>query len=165
MGKRAALRRMKQRAIVLALMVLFAAPLHAECRADRVDVEGAFGTVSFQIELADTVSERSQGLMHRTEMADEAGMLFVYPYTRPVSFWMKNTLIPLDMIFINARGVVHRVHANAIPHDTTSIPSGGPVRAVLEINGGLARKMGIRPGSKIRHPALPQERAAWPCSR
>ena len=97
------------------------------------------------------------------EMADSQGMLFIYGVTRPVSFWMKNTYIPLDMIFIDKRGVVKKVHANAVPHDTTSISSDVPIRSVLEINGGLAEKLGIVPGTLVRHAELPQKGAAWPC--
>nr|MCU0912617.1 DUF192 domain-containing protein [Paracoccaceae bacterium] len=88
---------------------------------------------------------------------------FVYERPQPVAFWMKNTLIPLDMVFTDAAGVVTKVHENAVPHDLTAIPGGGDVLTVLEINGGLARAIGIAPGAELRHPALPQDAAAWPC--
>jgi hypothetical protein len=79
-------------------------------------------------------------------------MLFDFQDEQHVAFWMRNTLIPLDMIFIGADGVVRRVHARAVPHDETTIPSGVPVRAVLEIAGGEAARLGIRPGDRVRHP-------------
>lgn len=164
MGMRAALRLI----LICALAVSVAGGRGASaqasaCAADRIDLRAPFGTVSFTVEIADTVESRARGLMHRTELAQDAGMLFIYGRTREAGFWMKNTLIPLDMIFINARGIVHKVHANAQPHDLTGINSDGPIRAVLEINGGQARRLGIRPGTVVRHPGLPQARAAWPC--
>jgi hypothetical protein len=75
---------------------------------------------------------------------------------------MKNTLIPLDMIFADARGVVRRVHENAVPGDLTPIPGGDDILVVLEVNGGMARQLGIAPGTVLRHPSLGQG-AAWPC--
>ena len=83
-------------------------------------------------------------------------MLFVYEKPQHVSFWMENTLIPLDMVFLDAAGRVVRVHENAVPLDRTPIPSGEQVLAVLEINGGLARAIGIAPGAELRHAAMPQ---------
>lgn len=149
-------------AAILAV-VLWAGPALAACQPGKVDVTGDFGTVSFDVAVADDFAERARGLMFVKEMPDTTGMLFIYGVSRKVSFWMKNTLIPLDMIFIDARGVVKKVHANAIPHDTTGISSDVPVRSVLEINGGLAAKIGITPGALVRHPDLPQRNAAWPC--
>lgn len=101
--------------------------------------------------------------MFRDSMPKMDGMLFLYAQARDVSFWMRNTLIPLDMLFIDAEGRVLRVHANAVPLDETPINAGGPTIAVLEINGGLAETLGIEAGAEVRSPALPQENAAWPC--
>ena len=81
------------------------------------------------------------------------GMLFAYNSPQPVAFWMRNTLIPLDMIFLSPEGVVTRVHERAVPGDETPIPGGDEVQFVLEINGGLARALGIAEGSEARHPA------------
>lgn len=134
----------------------------AECAPDRVDLRGPFGTASFTVELADTPAVRSRGLMFRTEMAADSGMLFVYEQPGEVSFWMKNTLIPLDMIFTDARGTVRHVHANAIPGDLRPIAGGSGILTVLEINGGLSAEIGIAPGAQLRHPALGSG-AAWPC--
>ena len=101
--------------------------------------------------------------MLRETLPKFAGMLFVYPNPRSVSFWMQNTLIPLDMIFMDQTGTVTNVHNNAIPLDETPIFGGDSVFAVLEINGGLAQTLRIMPGAVMRHPAFEQEIAAWPC--
>lgn len=126
-------------------------------------MRGDFGTLGFRVEVADDDAERSRGLMGRQAMGRLEGMLFVFDATQPVSFWMRNTLIPLDMLFIDETGTVVRVHANAVPLDESPIPSGVPVRYVLEINGGLAARFGIAAGAKLQHPVIPAETAAWPC--
>ncbi|MDT8853647.1 DUF192 domain-containing protein [Paracoccaceae bacterium Fryx2] len=135
----------------------------AGCRADTVELRGPGGQARFTVEVADTAAERAQGLMHRESMPASAGMLFVYERPQRAGFWMKNTLIPLDMIFADPAGRVTRVHSNAVPQDETPIDGGPGVLAVLEINGGLAKRLGIVPGSELRHPALDQATAAWPC--
>ena len=149
-----------------ALALLFAlAPTlgWAACEPGRVELRGEFGTAAFAVEIADDAGERALGLMNRPSMPMGQGMLFVYEHPQPVSFWMRNTLIPLDMIFLDETGRVTRVHENAVPHDETPIPGGEGVLAVLEINGGLAARIGIAPGTEMRHPAFDQESAAWPC--
>ena len=90
-------------------------------------------------------------------------MLFVYDRAQPVSFWMKNTLIPLDMLFIGSDGRVRKVQENAVPRDETPIPGGDDIRYVLEIGGGLAARLGIGPGAELRHPSVDPALAAWPC--
>ena len=159
MGKRIEIRLI---AAILAFFTLTQAAF-AACQPGKIELAGEKGRVSFDVAVADDFQERGRGLMFVKEMADSQGMLFIYGVTRPVSFWMKNTYIPLDMIFIDKRGVVKKVHANAVPHDTTSISSDVPIRSVLEINGGLAEKLGIVPGTLVRHAELPQQGAAWPC--
>ena len=149
--------------LALAMTGLIPAALWAEsCRENEVLLRGDWGTARFSVELADTRKSRARGLMFREELPKSHGMLFVYPEPSFVAFWMKNTLIPLDMLFIDARGVVKRVHHQAIPGDLTQIPGGAGILAVLEINGGLARVMGIGEGSELRHPAFGPG-AAWPC--
>ncbi|RMA42416.1 DUF192 domain-containing protein [Rhodophyticola porphyridii] len=148
----------------LLTLVLSAATALAECRPDRVDLRGDFGAASFRVDVADDPQERAVGLMHRPSMPSGAGMIFIYERPQRVSFWMENTLIPLDMIFMDQTGTVTRVHENAIPLDRTPIPGGPDVLAVLEINGGLSSRIGIREGAELRHPGLPQELAAWPCA-
>ncbi|WP_434620526.1 DUF192 domain-containing protein [Tabrizicola sp. M-4] len=135
----------------------------AACAPDVVELRGPSGQQRFTVEVADDGAERAQGLMFRESMPSSAGMLFVYEEPQAVSFWMKNTLIPLDMIFADETGRVTRVHSNAIPGDTTPIQGGEGVRFVLEINGGLATRMGIAEGSELRHPAIAQGSAVWPC--
>jgi uncharacterized protein len=108
--------------------------------------------IKFDVELALNDAERSRGLMFREKLGPYDGMLFDFYQEAPVSFWMKNTLIPLDMVFIAGDGTVKHVHSNATPLSTDSIPSEFPVRAVLEINGGSARLLGIKPGDKVKHP-------------
>jgi uncharacterized membrane protein (UPF0127 family) len=147
-----------------ALSVALAGPAAAGCRPERVELRGPFGTAAFSVEIADDAAERAQGLMFRTHLPASAGMLFVYEEPQPVSFWMENTLIPLDMIFADVTGRVTKVHENAIPRDRTPIPGEGDVLVVLEINGGLARAIGIAEGAELRHPAIPQDTAAWPCA-
>lgn len=131
------------------------------CRADTIYIRGDFGKARFTVDVAQTARERSKGLMHVESMPPSKGMLFVYPAPQPVAFWMKNTLIPLDMIFADSRGVVVKVHDSAVPGDLNSIPGGDDIQFVLEINGGMARMLGIKAGAQIRHPAI--RRAAWPC--
>ncbi|MGB3280442.1 MAG: DUF192 domain-containing protein [Pseudorhodobacter sp.] len=136
----------------------------AGCSVDQVEIrlEGG-GLVRFSVELADEPAERAKGLMFRESMPLSSGMLFLYERPQHAVFWMKNTLIPLDMIFADATGVVQHVHANAIAHDETGIDGGTNILAVLEINGGMAKKLGIKAGAVIRHPDLEQSTAAWAC--
>jgi Uncharacterized conserved protein len=94
------------------------------------------------------------GLMYRQNLPADAGMLFVYPSEQSVAFWMKNTLIPLDMLFIGADGHIRRIVERTIPLSTNPIPSGDPVRAVLEINGGAAERLGIHAGDMVHSPSL-----------
>lgn len=119
-------------------------------------IETANGqTHAFGVEIADTPQEQAQGLMGRTQMADDEGMIFLFGQSpRIISFWMKNTLIPLDMIFIKTDGTIAHIHANARPHDLTSISSQTPVVAVLEINGGLSARLGIAEGDRVVHESL-----------
>ncbi|RVT81587.1 DUF192 domain-containing protein [Rhodobacteraceae bacterium CCMM004] len=160
MGKRS-----DRQGVILA--VLFAALLpglaSAACRDDRVDLRGDWGQARFSVELADEPRERARGLMFRESLPRGAGMLFVYELPQRATFWMENTLIPLDMIFVDARGVVTRVHPEAQPLDRTTIDGGDGVLAVLEINGGLAAVYGIGPGTHLRHPAFDEGLAVWPC--
>ncbi|MDZ7627529.1 MAG: DUF192 domain-containing protein [Parvularculaceae bacterium] len=109
----------------------------------------------FTVEVVRTDEERSQGLMFRTSLADDAGMLFDFgPKPRPVSMWMKNTLIPLDMAFIAEGGRIVRIASMTTPQSLTSIPSGEDVVAVLEVRGGRFAELGIKAGDLVRHPML-----------
>ena len=135
----------------------------SECQSDTIHLRGDWGNARFSIDVADTPAERGQGLMFVEDMPRMSGMLFVYEYEQPVSFWMKNTLIPLDMIFADGNGVVQRVHSNAVPGDLTAIPGGSDIQFVLEINGGMADLLGLSEGTEMRHPSIPSATAAWPC--
>lgn len=103
----------------------------------------------FHVELAVRPEDQVRGLMYRTELPQDAGMLFIFPESQNRYFWMKNTFIPLDLVFIEADGTIHHIHENAVPHDLTQISSHGPVSAVLEISGGEAARLGIKSGDKI----------------
>ena len=144
-------------------LMLLAGAAQAACRDDLAELRWPGGQAQFRVEVADDPGERAQGLMRRESLASSAGMLFVYERTQMASFWMQNTLIPLDMVFVSEAGQVVKVHANAVPGDETPIPSGEPVRYVLEINGGLAARIGIAPGAELRHPAVTPDLAVWPC--
>lgn len=110
-------------------------------------------TYKFQAEIADTEDERAQGLMFREHLAPNEGMLFLYPVEKPVAFWMKNTPLPLDMIFIDGTGRIVHVAEMAKPFDTTPISSMGATKAVLEILGGSADQLGIKAGDQVEWPA------------
>lgn len=150
--------------LVLAVLASLAAAgaMADECSVDRVDLRGDFGTARFSVEIADDDSERAQGLMFRESLPASQGMLFVYDQPITAAFWMKNTLIPLDMIFIRPDGTVQHVHDTAIPGDLTTIQGGNGVLAVLEIRGGLAGAIGISEGAQMRHPAF-GDQAVWGC--
>ncbi|MDP4031598.1 MAG: DUF192 domain-containing protein [Pseudorhodobacter sp.] len=142
--------------------ILMAGAAWAGCRADQVELRWPGGQARFAVEVADTDATRSRGLMFRERLPRSAGMLFVYESPRRATFWMKNTLIPLDMIFADASGRVTKVHANAQPQDLTTIDGGAGVKLVLEINGGLSSRLGITPGAELRHPAI--DNPAWSCA-
>lgn len=148
---------------VLALGLTGAGAWAGECSSGAVFLRGDWGEARFSVEVADDSAERAQGLMHRESMASAAGMLFVYEKPQTASFWMRNTLIPLDMLFVDSRGVVQHIHHMAKPHDESAILGGDNILAVLEINGGMAKKMRIAQGSSLRHPAFSDNNPAWPC--
>lgn len=154
---------MKHAAAILAVGLFAAGVAEASCSPDALDIRGPWGSARFTVELADTPASRAQGLMFRESMPRFSGMFFVFEAAGPVAFWMENTLIPLDMLFADPSGTITRIHHEAQPLDRTSIPGGGNVQYVLEINGAMARRLGITEGSEIRHPAIDQDRAAWPC--
>ncbi|MGD9508050.1 MAG: DUF192 domain-containing protein [Geminicoccaceae bacterium] len=115
-------------------------------------IETATGAHRFTIELAATPGERSRGLMYRQSMQPDHGMLFDFQAEQPVAFWMKNTPLSLDMLFIDGKGRVVQIAEDTEPYSEAPIPSQQPVRAVLELNAGIARKLGITPGARVDHP-------------
>ncbi|HHY48946.1 MAG TPA: DUF192 domain-containing protein [Alphaproteobacteria bacterium] len=151
------LRRLASLAVVLFVLM----PVAACSGSDTsLTVHTAKGNFTFEVEVADTPETRAQGLMFRRQLARDAGMLFDFKESRPVSFWMMNTFIPLDMVFIRADGTVVNVHVNARPQDPTGIPSDGPVMFVLEIAGGRSVEIGLAPGDTVDHPRIAKAKAA-----
>ena len=110
------------------------------------------GVHVFTVEIADTEAAREKGLMYRKSLPPGQGMLFDFHSDQPVRFWMKNTYIPLDMIFIRSDGRIANIAENTTPMSEKEVPSAGPVRAVLEVSGGTARKLGIAPGDYVANP-------------
>lgn len=171
----------KAAAALLAALLLGAAPpagpaaaevaaASLECREDvAIFARPSQPPLAFEVEIADTEAARARGLMYRRELPAGRGMLFIYDTPRPVSFWMRNTLIPLDLIFMDARGEIRHIHRNAIPLDETPIPGaapGDPDRdrlMILEIAGGEAARLGLAPGQAMAHPRLDQRIALEPC--
>jgi len=107
-------------------------------------------THRFTVELARTAEEQAMGLMNRSELAPDRGMVFPFEPPREASFWMKNTLIPLDMIFVRADGTIANIEANTVPLSLDPVFSAGAVAAVLEIAGGRAAELGIKPGDAVK---------------
>ncbi len=141
-----------------------AAATSGDCEETALLLRGDWGSAAFTVRIADDFAERARGLMYAESLPRGEGMLFLYDRPQPVSFWMKNTLVPLDLLFMDETGRVVRVHENAAPGDTTSIPSGAEVVAVLEINGGLAAQYGVTTGSFAEHPFFDGDETTWPCA-
>jgi uncharacterized protein len=142
-------------AALLALVIFFAASVGFTAQGgelDSLEIVTATGRHAFQVEIANNDATRERGLMDRRYMAPDHGMLFEFDRAEPVAFWMKNTYIPLDMIFIAPSGVVTHIAANAEPLSERVIPSGGPSIGVLEVNGGVAASIGVKVGDRVRHP-------------
>lgn len=116
----------------------------------------AGGIRAFSVELAKTPPELDRGLMYRRSLPAGRGMLFDFGSVQPVTMWMKNTYVALDMLFIGTDGRVRRIAANTRPLSTALIPGGDGVRYVLEVRAGTARKLGIAPGDRVSHPAIPR---------
>lgn len=147
-------------AVALALYLFYPEPASADGQAMVLPVDPAplvvvtgKGERSFAIEVADEPAERSAGLMFRKEMADDHGMLFVFEATQSVGFWMKNTILPLDLVFIGADGRIKAIRQGE-PRSEAVISPDEPVRFVLELNAGVAAKDGIEDGDPVRHPQI-----------
>lgn len=143
---------------VLALVLLVPAGLAAcadetsSAGAATLVIETASGEHAFDVELADTDAKRQRGLMFREELAADTGMLFDFAPPRRVSMWMRNTPLPLDMLFIAADGRIAHIAANTVPYSEAIITSPMPVAAVFEVNAGTAARLGIAVGDVVRHP-------------
>lgn len=144
--------------VLLYLAIVFAvAPAFAAAKTERLVVETSAGVRVFDVEVVREEKERNRGLMYRKKLADTGGMLFDYDPPQDVAFWMKNTYIPLDIIFIDASGRIITIAAETTPLSLDRIPSNGLARGVLEIKGGLAAKRGIKVGDRVRHAIFPAQ--------
>ena len=142
---------------VLAVVSLFTLPLGragllAAAELQPLEIASKSGVHVFAVEMAVTPEEQAKGLMFRKQLPEGQGMLFDFHREQPTSFWMKNTYVPLDMIFIRADGRILRIAENTEPHSTKIISSGGLARGVLEVAAGTAQKYGIQPGDRVAHP-------------
>ncbi len=133
------------------------------CQSGTLHLGGTWGTAEVHVELATTPESRAQGLMFREDLAAGDGMLFVYPEPGSPSFWMRNTLIPLDLMFFDPAGDMRHVHFSAQPHDETAIPGGNNIQFVLEVPAGDIKRLGLGADTTIRHPSIPQDNARWKC--
>ena len=109
-------------------------------------------THRFTVEVARSVEQQQTGMMNRNSLAPDRGMIFPYDPPQPVAFWMRNTLIPLDLIFVAPGGKILRIEANAVPLSLDQLPSGGPIEAVLELAGGRSAELGLKPGDQVSWP-------------
>jgi uncharacterized membrane protein (UPF0127 family) len=142
--------------LLLSFSVLSLAPLGPAGRLiaaelQPLEITSKNGVHVFAVEMAVTPEQQASGLMFRRELPEGQGMLFDFGHEQPTSFWMKNTYIPLDMIFIRGDGRIARIAENTVPLSEALVSSGGPVRAVLEVIGGTAKKLGIAPGDRVAH--------------
>jgi len=145
------------RTLVLGLLLVFGAVVSGAAVSgaavlQTVEIATRSGVHAFSVEMATNDAERAKGLMYRKELPEGRGMLFDFGRDQEVSMWMKNTYVSLDMIFIRADGRIARIAENTEPLSTRIVSSGGPVRAVLEVVAGTARKLGIAPGDRVAHP-------------
>jgi uncharacterized membrane protein (UPF0127 family) len=115
-------------------------------------IESATGRHDFSVEVATTPGQMEQGLMFRRSLAPEAGMIFDFKTPSMATMWMKNTLIPLDMLFVDAQGRIVNIHERAVPQSLDTISAAAPVRGVVELNGGTTARLGIRPGDRVLFP-------------
>jgi uncharacterized protein len=136
---------------LLALGILVpGGPVRAQTAGlEKIEIATKGGAHAFLVEIAANDEERARGLMYRKELPEGRGMLFDFKREQEVGFWMKNTYIPLDMIFIQADGTIRRIASNTEPLSERTVSAGGPVRYVLEVIGGTARKLGIEAGDKV----------------
>jgi uncharacterized protein len=137
--------------LVCGFMTLDAAEGQAKMRRETLTLLTTAGERKIDIEVADTLEEKSLGLMFRTSLADTAGMLFPYSPPQELTMWMKNTYISLDMVFIRADGTVHRIAVRTEPLSERVVASDGDVSAVLELAGGAAERIGLKVGDKVLH--------------
>lgn len=145
----------RRAALLLCLMAVSVSVWSALAQAfkrETLTLVTARGEKQIAIEVAETNDQKALGLMFRTSLADDAGMLFPYDGAQEITMWMKNTFISLDMVFIRGDGVVHSIAVRTEPLSERTIASGGKVTAVLELAGGAAERIGLKAGDRVRHP-------------
>ncbi|HUO03431.1 MAG TPA: DUF192 domain-containing protein [Rhizomicrobium sp.] len=125
---------------------------------ETITIDTKAGPHPFKVEIAADDQSRETGLMFRKTMAPDAGMLFDFHEPQDVSFWMENTILPLDMLFVRADGTIARVKENATPYSRETIPSGEPVQFVIELNAGRAQALGIKAGGHVHAPEIAPKR-------
>jgi len=135
---------------IFAFVLIACSPARAD-PLERLEIVSRTGVHVFDVELALTPEQRTKGLMFRRELPSGQGMLFDFVGEGPVSMWMRNTYVSLDMFFIRADGTIARIAENTVPLSETTIPSGAPVKAVLEVVAGTAKRLGIAPGDRVAH--------------
>ncbi len=143
---------------MLALSASLLYPAHAMLR-ETLKLLTTQGTHVIDVEITESPEEKAQGLMFRTRLSDKSGMLFFYETPQEVTMWMRNTYIPLDMVFIRADGVVHRIEAHTVPLSEDIVASRGDVTACLELAGGAAERLGLKPGDRVEHRYFQPEKA------
>ena len=139
-------------AMIASLFVFGAEAQLQRFATSELTIVSATGPHRFTVEVAETPAQMEQGLMFRRTMAADAGMLFDYKTPTVATMWMRNTFIPLDMLFVDAQGRIVNVHQRAVPQSLDTIAATAPVRAVIELNGGTAARLGIAPGDQVQHP-------------
>ena len=127
----------------------------APVRTEQLIIDTASGAVRLNVEIADDEQERNRGLMFRETLADDAGMLFDFPIPEHASFWMRNTILSLDIIFVGTDGRILNIADHTTPYSDDPIPAVGLTRGVLELRAGRAEALGIRPGDRVRHRIFP----------
>ncbi|WOC17108.1 DUF192 domain-containing protein [Pseudochrobactrum sp. MP213Fo] len=130
------------------------APMMVEVDAKPLQIYTSAGVQSFVLEVADTEDKRSRGLMHRTDFPSNRAMIFVFAEVQPVMMWMANTPLPLDMLFVRSDGTIARIAANTMPFSKDIVASQVPVAFVIELNAGIAKKLGIKAGDQVQHPVI-----------
>jgi uncharacterized membrane protein (UPF0127 family) len=145
-------RMVRQAVLALLALFVFLGTGASAAELQTLEIVSKSGVHVFTVEVVKTEQERATGLMYRKELPEGRGMLFDFSPEQQVSMWMKNTLIPLDMIFIRSDGRIIRIAENTEPLSEKIIPSGGLTRGVLEVIGGTAKKYGIAPGDRVAHP-------------
>jgi uncharacterized membrane protein (UPF0127 family) len=149
------MRALRWTAFILFGLLVAASPVrsaNSQTRLQTLEIASKTGVHVFSVEIAENDADRAKGLMFRKELPEGKGMLFDFKREQDVAFWMENTYISLDMLFIRGDGTILRIAENTEPLSPRLVPSGGPVRGVLEVIAGTSRKLGIAPGDRVAHP-------------